>query len=51
VSDSNDFWERVGCGSLLYLIWRYLFGEGCGCLLSAAAFVVGAVVVIAWWLQ
>lgn len=52
--DSDDrFWERVGCGSLLYFIWKYLFGDGCGCALSAAAaaIVVAAIVVAFVWLQ
>lgn len=44
--DSGDrFLERVGCGSLLYLIWEYLFGDGCGCALFATGvIVVGAIV-------
>jgi len=52
MSNSDDFLERVGCGALLFFVWEDLFGDGCGCLLSAlAAAIVGTIVVCAWWLQ
>jgi len=33
--------ERFGCACLLWFIWRYIDGEGCGC----ALFIIGALVV------
>jgi hypothetical protein len=52
MSNSDGFFERVGCGALLFLVWQYLFGDGCGCLLVIiAALVLGAGSVAAWSLQ
>jgi len=52
MSNSDNLLERVGCGSLLFLVWQYLFGDGCGCLLSAiAAAIIATIMVFVWWLQ
>jgi len=48
---AND--DRLGCACLLWFVWQYLDGEGCGCaLFVVGAIVVGAVVVgvgSGWW--
>lgn len=53
MSDDDHFWERVGCGALLWFVWRYLDGEGCGCALFIVGTALAGAVVVGlgndWW--